>query len=220
MDEYIVEMGNIYLDSGKGEEIFRNLNFSLKSGRTAIITGGSGSGKTSFVELIVGRKFVKSGSVEVFGENIISGRKRIINKVRRLIGGVGGIFELIPSFTISQNIAFPVIVTAKSNKYRYERTLKMLTEFSLINRAGDYPSDLTRVQKALVQYARASVANQPLIIIDEPSAGLDHSTSERIFKYLQDVSMSGLSMIILCSEKISYELPNSDYYEIKNGTLE
>ena len=89
MDEYIVEMGNIYLDSGKGEEIFRNLNFSLKSGRTAIITGGSGSGKTSFVELIVGRKFVKSGSVEVFGENIISGRKRIINKVRRLIGGVG-----------------------------------------------------------------------------------------------------------------------------------
>ena len=96
----------------------------------------------------------------------------------------------------------------------------MLTEFSLINRAGDYPSDLTRVQKALVQYARASVANQPLIIIDEPSAGLDHSTSERIFKYLQDVSMSGLSMIILCSEKISYELPNSDYYEIKNGTLE
>jgi len=220
MDENIIEMANVYLDSGKGDEIFKNMSFSLKSGRTAIITGGAGSGKTSLVELIVGRKFVKSGSVEVFGNNITSGKKRIINKVRRLIGGVGGIFELIPSFTVSQNIAFPIIVTAKSNKYRHERTLKMLTEFSLINRAGDYPHDLTRVQKALVQFARASVANQPLIVIDEPSSGLDKSTSERIFKYLHDVSMSGLTMIILCSEKISYELPNSDYYEIKNGTLE
>lgn len=220
MDECIVEMVNVYLHSGKGEEIFQNLNFSLKSGRTAIITGGPGSGKTSFVELIVGQHFAESGSVEVFGNNIISGKKRIINKVRRMIGGVGGIFELIPSYTVSQNIAFPIIVTAKSNKYRHERTLKMLTEFSLINRAGDYPHDLTRVQKALVQFARASVANQPLIVIDEPSSGLDKSTSERIFKYLHDVSMSGLTMIILCSEKISYELPNSDYYEIKNGTLE
>ncbi|MFH2048377.1 MAG: ATP-binding cassette domain-containing protein, partial [bacterium] len=201
MDENIVEMGNVYLDSSKGDEIFRNLNFSLKSGRTAIIIGGSGSGKTSFVEMIVGRQFAKSGSVEVFGQIIKPGRRRIVNKVRRQIGGVGGIFELIPSYTIAQNIAFPIVVIAKSKKYRHERTLKMLTEFSLINRAGDYPHDLTRVQKTLALFARASVANQPLIIIDEPSAGMDQSTSERIFKYLHEVSMSGLSMIILGSEK-------------------
>jgi len=220
MDEFIIEIANVYLDTGKGDEIFRNLNFSLKSGRTAIITGGPGSGKTSFVELITGRNFAKSGSVEVFGNIIKSGKNRIINKVRKLIGGVGGVFELIPSYTVAQNIAFPIVVAAKSKKYRHERTLKMLTEFSLINRAGDYPHDLTRVQKTLVQFARASVANQPLIIIDEPSAGLDHTTSERIFKYLHEVSISGHSMIILCSENINYELPNMDYYEIKNGVLE
>ena len=220
MDENIVEMGNVYLDSAKGDEIFRNLNFSLKSGRTAIITGGPGSGKTSFVEMVVGRQFAKSGSVEVFGQIIKPGRRGIVNKVRRQIGGVGSIFELIPSYTIAQNISFPIVVAAKSKKYRHERTLKMLTEFSLINRAGDYPDDLTRVQKTLALFARASVANQPLIIIDEPSAGMDQSTSERIFKYLHDVSMSGLSMIILGSEKIKYDLPNTDYYEFKNGTME
>ncbi len=220
MEEKIVEMVNVYLDSGRGEEIFKNLNFSLKSGRTSVITGGPGSGKTSFVEMIVGRQFAKSGSIEVFGENIKSGRNKAINNVRKMIGGVGGIFDLIPSYNVSENIAFPIVVTAKNKKYRHERTLKMLTEFSLVNRAGDYPSDLTRVQKTLVQYARASVTNQPLIIIDEPSAGLDNLTSERIFKYLHEVAISGLSMIILCSERITHELPLADFYEIKNGTLE
>ena len=68
--------------------------------------------------------------------------------------------------------------------------------------------------------ARASVANQPLMIVDEPSAGLDPKTFVRVFEYLVKVSITGRSMIILTSETPKQQLPKTDYYRIVNGALE
>ena len=125
----------------------------------------------------------------------------------------------MPSMTVAENIVFPLVISGLKKRSRQERLLKMLTEFSLLKKAGDYPGTLTRVEHTLVQFARASVANQPLIIIDEPSAGLDQATAQRVFEYLVKVSLSGRSMVILSSEPLTQKLPNSEHYEIKNGVL-
>ena len=215
----IVELSNIYLKSDRGGQVFRDLNFRLESGRSAVIVGGAGSGKSSLVEMLVGLRRPTSGSVELFGELVGSGRGRTIRRVRRKIGGVGGLFSLVPSFTVAENITYPLVIAAERKKVIKERLLKMLTEFSLLKQAGEYPDGLTRVENTLVQFARASIANQPLIVIDEPSAGLDQSTFERVLGYLVKVSLSGRSMIILASEPPPQELPSTSYYRIENGAL-
>lgn len=215
----VVEINNLFLKSDRGAQIFRNFNFKLSPGRSAVIQGPAGSGKSSLVELLIGVRRPESGSIELFGESIGNmGGMRII-RFRRKIGGVGGLFELIPSYTVAENIAFPLILTGEKSKVRKELLLKMLTEFSLIKQAGTYPRRLTRVERTLVQFARASIANQPLIIIDEPSAGLDSSTSGRIYEFLVKASFSGRSMIILTSEKTAEIIPNTDYYQLKAGEL-
>jgi ABC-type multidrug transport system ATPase subunit len=89
----------------------------------------------------------------------------------------------------------------------------------LLKQASEFPRRLTRVENSLVQFARASIANQPLIIIDEPSAGLDLKTYQRIFEYLVKLSLSGRSMVILSSETPPGEIPNTDFYRIEQGTL-
>ncbi len=218
-DKTVVELTNVYLKSDRGFEVFHDLNFTLKAERSAIITGAAGSGKSLLVELLIGRRFADSGSVEVLEETLSPSKKRVVKRVRRKIGGVGGIFGLVPSYTVSENIQFPLVLGAERKKVRRERLLKMLTEFSLLKQAGTLPEKLTRIEHTLVQLARASVANQPLIIIDEPLAGLDQKTYERIYDFMVKLSLSGRSMIIVSGETLPTDFPNTDRYQIMNGAL-
>jgi len=216
----IVELSNVYMKSDRGNLVFQDLNLSLTAGRSAVITGAAGSGKSSLVELITGIRGCDGGSVELFGKLVKVKKKRLLKQLRRKIGGVGGIYSLIPSFNVAENIIYPLVISGERNKIIKERLLNMLREFSLLKQAGEYPDGLTRVEKTLVLFARASIANQPLIIIDEPLAGLDLNTFERIYEYLVRVSLSGRSMIILTSEPLVKVLPNTDNFYIRNGALQ
>ncbi len=218
-DEIIVELSNVYLSSDRGEDVFSNLNFKLPVGRSAVISGGAGSGKSFLIELLVGRRAADSGSVEVFGECVNPRHKRQLNRMRRKIGGLGGLYGLIPSFTVAQNIAFPLVINGQSKKVQRERLMKVLAEFSLLKQTRVFPDSLTRVEHTLAQFARATIANQPLLLVDEPLAGLDAATYERLHEHLVKVSVSGRSMIMVTSEPPSKRLPNADYYEIQGGGL-
>ena len=66
----IVEINNLFLKSDRGAQIFKNLNFKLSPGRSAVIQGPAGSGKSSLVELLIGLRRPESGSIELFGESI------------------------------------------------------------------------------------------------------------------------------------------------------
>lgn len=218
-EKIIVELNNVFLKSSRGYEVFRDLNFKLIAGHSAIIHGTAGSGKSSFIEMIIGKQFAESGSVEVFGNLIKPRKKNLIKKNRRKIGGVGGIFSLVPSYTVAENIAFPLILSGARRKYRNERLSEILTEFSLLKQAKELPANLTRVENMLVQFARASVAHQPLLIIDEPLAGLDQKTYQKLYDYMFKLAVSGLSLIIVSSEELENSLPNCRSYQISDGVL-
>lgn len=218
-DKIVVQLTNVYLRSDRGNQLFKDLNFRLTSGRTAVITGGPGSGKSSLIRLMLGLTKADEGSVEVLGQLIRPRNRRTVLKVRRQIGGIGGLFSLIPSFTVAQNITYPLILQVQKKRFVKDNLFKMLTEFSLLNQANEYPHKLTRVENTIVQFARALVAHQPLLIFDEPSAGFDHATFARLWEQLVKVSLSGRSMIILTSEPLEKQLPNTDSYRLENGVL-
>ena len=214
----LIEFDNIYMRTDRGEDLFRGLKFTLQNGRSAVIIGGAGSGKTTLVELMVGLSFPVSGKVTLFGETMRR-RRRVIRKTRLKIGGVGGPFGLIDSLTVAENILLPLILIGERKQVRRERLTHLLGEFSLLNQAGQYPPSLTRVESALVMIARASIANQPLMVIDEPAAGLDQKTYLKTLEYLVKASLAGRSMLILASEKPPIELPHTDYYTLSGGAL-
>ncbi len=217
--ETLVELNNVYLRTDRGAQVFQDFSFKLEAGCSAVITGGAGSGKTSLVELIVGQRKAQSGSVEVMGEVLQRATSAGLRRIRRSIGGVGGIFGLMPSLTVAENITFPLVLAGERRRVRRERLLRALSEFSLLKLAAQYPPTLTRVENTLVQFARASIAYQPLMLIDEPLAGLDRRTYQRILDSLLSASLSGRSMIILTSDSLGKPLPHTDYHTISQGAL-
>ncbi|HUV31804.1 MAG TPA: ATP-binding cassette domain-containing protein [Acidobacteriota bacterium] len=215
----LVELIDVAVRNDRGGMVFRDLNFVLPAERSAVITGAAGAGKTLLAELLIGLRFAESGTVRLFDRELRPAKNRLIRRVRRQIGGVGGQFGLAPTLTVSENITLPMVIAGERKKVQRERLRKMLAEFSLLKQAGELPGSLTRVENSLVQFARASVANQPLMIIDEPSAGLDPKTFLRVFEFLVRVSVSGRSMVILVSETPGQKMPNTDYYRISDGAL-
>ena len=215
----LIELNNVYLRSDRGGQVFQDLCLLLKAGRSAIITGSTGSGKTTLVELLIGQRWAQSGSVEVMGQVLKSGRSGSVKRIRRSIGGVGGVFGLIPALAVAENITVPLILAGERRKVRRERLLKVLGEFSLLKLASAYPQTLTRVENILVQFARASIAHQPLMLIDEPLAGLEKTTYRRVLDYLAAASLSGRSLVILASDNLVEQLPNADHYQLADGKL-
>ena len=218
-DKTIVELTNVYLKTDRGYEVFKDLNLKLLSGESAIIYGAAGSGKSTLIELLLGKRFADSGSVEMFGSMLKPRQKKLIKSVRRKIGGIGGLFSLVPTYTVAENITFPLVLSGERKKMQKERLMTMLTEFSLLNQASVYPAKLTRVENTLVQFARANDAHQPLILIDEPLAGMDAKTYERIYDYMVKLAVSGLSMLIVSSEELKSNLPKTSSYHLVNGGL-
>jgi len=217
--EFLVEMHNVELKSDRGTPVLRGLSLAIEPGNSAIIAGPSGSGKSSLLDLILGRRFAASGSVEIFGTVLSPRGKRKIRKIRRRIGGVGGPFGLIPTLTVADNVLLPLVIAGERPSMQKERLFKTLSELSLLSHAADYPDRLTRVQYTLVQVARSTIASQPLVLIDEPAAGLDRETTAQVFEYLFRVAVSGRSLIIVCSDLPSHELPNSRRYRLTDGIL-
>jgi len=220
MNEPVVELNGIHLRTDRGGYVFRDLALTIEPGQSVVVDGPSGSGKTALAELLVGLRRPESGTIRLFGRELKSGRRRAIREIRRRIGGVGGPFDLVPSLTVAENITLPLVIAAERKKVQRERLLKMLSEFSLLKLAGRYPHHLTRVERTLVQIGRAAIANQPLIIIDEPSAGLDPATYRRVFEFLVRIALSGRSMLILVSQPPPGEIPDSRLYRLCNGVLE
>lgn len=215
----LVEMHNVELRSDRGMPVLKGLSLSVEPGNSAIIAGPSGSGKSSLLDLVLGRRFAASGSVEIFGKVLTPRGKRMIRGIRRRIGGVGGPFGLIPTLTVADNVLLPLVIAGERPSMQKERLFKTLSELSLLSHAADYPGRLTRVQYTLVQVARSTIANQPLVLIDEPAAGLDQQTSTQVFEYLFRVAVSGRSLIIVCSELPLHELPNCRRYQLTDGVL-
>ncbi len=218
MKEPVVELSGIHLRTDRGGYVFRDLSLTLQSGESAIVSGSSGSGKTMLAELLVGLRRPDRGTIHLFGQQLRARRR--VRKLRRKIGGVGGPFGLVPSLTVAENITLPLVIGAERRKVRRERLLRMLSEFSLLKLASKYPRHLTRVENTLVQFARATIANQPLLIVDEPSAGLDPPTYQRVCEFLVKIGLSGRSMLILASQEPPGRIPGCRRHCLTNGGLQ
>jgi len=215
----ILELIDISLRGRGGRSVFENLNFSLARGETAVITGPTGAGKTSLAELIIGARKPDSGTIIVFGRTLKIKQYGLLSRVRRQIGGVGGLYSLVASQTVRENLLNPLILDGDSVSAQKLKMQRVLTRFNLTERQNEPAGNLSQGERMVVMLARAIIADQPFLLIDEPLVGVDSDKAGELLEILKRLAVAGHSMIIFTSRPRDLAIPQMTEYTLRDGRL-
>lgn len=189
-----------YPESGRRRFIFDDLNFEVRQSEFIVLLGRSGSGKSTFLNLISGIDQPDSGEVIVNGINLTrqSEHQRTLFR-RHHIGFIFQNYNLIPTLTVEENLLLPLELTRKRITPRERlKVADMLDQLSLQERGDTYPDRLSGGEQQRVAIARALIHDPDLILADEPTGNLDLKTGQTVLAILDDlVQQAGKTLIMV-----------------------
>ena len=185
----MIEIKNIS-KSFSGRKVIDDVSFSLQEGKTNLIIGESGSGKTTILKMMVGLHTIDSGQIiydrVVFNELNEKQRQDFRKDIGMLFQG-GALFD---SMTVEENLAFPLkMFTNYSEKEISERVIFCLGKVRLQNVNNLYPAELSGGMKKRAALARAIASNPKYLFCDEPNSGLDPKTSIVIDELIHELTV-------------------------------
>ncbi len=165
------------------------VSLGFKPGEFAGLVGPSGSGKTTFLNIVGSLDSPTAGSAVVMGKNIEDLSQRQAAELRsRNIGFIFQTFNLLPVYTVFENIEFPLLLLGLSAKERKAKVMKALEWVKLADRAKSKPAQLSGGQSQRIAIARAIVKEPAIILADEPTANLDAANSFNILDTMVDLN--------------------------------
>lgn len=160
------------------KQILTDVSFTMYTGKTNLIIGASGSGKTVMMKCMIGLMRPEEGQILYHGEDITKMSGDDLKEIRRQIGMLFQGSALFDSMTVQENVMFPLnMFTQDSFKKRLERVNEVLEKVELVDANHKYPSEISGGMKKRVALARAIVLNPKFLFCDEPNSGLDPQTS-------------------------------------------
>ncbi|MCL2438940.1 MAG: ATP-binding cassette domain-containing protein [Alphaproteobacteria bacterium] len=198
----LVEFDDVSFRYFEHQEILKDVNFKLHRGEFVFLTGPSGAGKTSFLNLMHLNLMPTSGTVKLFGRNIERLTPKDSAAARRKIGAVFQDFRLLPHLTVLENIALPLRISGKSDRYIATHVPELVEWVGLKNRMQSLPDTLSGGEKQRVAIARAVIGNPDLIIADEPTGSVDDEMAGKLLYLFKELNKMGTAVIIATHSKL------------------
>ncbi len=172
-----------------GKQILHNINVEFETGKTNMIIGASGTGKSVLLKCIVGLVHPDEGQVQFNGRSMAGASKSLQTEVRREMGMLFQGSALFDSLTVEQNVMFPLnVLTKQSAEEKADRVNFCLERVGLENAHKKMPSEISGGMKKRVGIARAIVTKPNYLFCDEPNSGLDPQTSIKIDNLIKDIT--------------------------------
>ena len=175
------------------------LSFEIEEGEFVVILGPSGAGKSTLLNILGGMDNATSGSVNVFGKEIVGLDEKDLTEYRRQdIGFVFQFYNLIPNLSVLENVELANQIVKKSKD-----ALEILTLVGLENRVNNFPSQISGGEQQRVAIARAIAKNPKILLCDEPTGALDYKTGKNILKILKEYCKNEKKTVIVITHNSS-----------------
>lgn len=181
---------------GQQRAALEDVSVDIEKGEFVFLVGASGSGKSTFLRLVLRESRPSQGRVYVAGKEINRLASWKVPALRRQIGTVFQDFRLLPNKTVAENIGFALQVIGKPRSVVNQVVPEVLEMVGLEGKGGRMPDELSGGEQQRVAIARAFV-NKPMILIaDEPTGNLDPNTSVGIMKLLDRINRTGTTVVM------------------------
>lgn len=182
--------------SGNSRPALNNLSLEILKGEFVFLVGASGSGKSSFLRLVLKEEKPSKGQIHVLGQKLGSMSSRKVPYFRRNLGVVFQDFRLLPQKTVFDNVAFTLQVIGKSRGFIQEAVPDVLKMVGLAGKSGRFPHELSGGEQQRVAIARAIVNKPSILLADEPTGNLDPATSAGIMTLLERINLGGTTVVM------------------------
>jgi cell division transport system ATP-binding protein len=173
-----------------------NVSVNVEAGEFAFLVGASGSGKSTFLNLVLRLEVANQGRIIVAGNDLATIAKRRIPKYRQGLGVVFQDFKLLPKKTVFENVAFKLQMIGMSNTRMRPLVAEALEVVGLEGKEQRLPHELSGGEQQRVALARAFVNQPPIILADEPTGNLDPTTSEGIMSVIENINRRGALVLM------------------------
>jgi putative ABC transport system ATP-binding protein len=177
------------------------ISVEVARGEYLAVTGASGSGKSTFMNLIGALDVPSSGSLKVEGRELgkLSSDQLALYRNEK-IGFVFQTFNLLARTTALDNVALPLLYSPRGHKHAREKAKDCLAQVGLAHREKHQPSELSGGQQQRVAIARALINDPHILLADEPTGALDSHTTDEIITLFEELNATGITVIIVTHE--------------------
>lgn len=179
-------------------EVLKNIDLEILRGQLTLLVGPSGSGKTTLVSIIATLLTADGGEVFLLDREV--GAMTELEKAEVRSKSIGIVFQslfLIPTLTVAENVALPLIVGGMDEKKALERAIPLLESVHLAHRSHVSPKLLSKGQQQRVAISRAMVNDAEILIFDEPTSALDHVAGFEIMEFLRQLAKNSTKAILV-----------------------
>jgi putative ABC transport system ATP-binding protein len=198
---HIAGLSKAYQTSAGLFPALKDVNLSIQAGEFVAIMGHSGSGKSTFMNILGCLDAATVGSYELDGRAVATLNRDELALLRnRTIGFVFQGFNLLQRMTLLDNVALPLIYAGVKHEERSRRARELLAKVGLEDKASSLPNQISGGQQQRVAIARALVNRPSLLLADEPTGNLDSHTSEEIMALFKSLNSEGITIVLVTHE--------------------
>ena len=206
---------------GKSEHrVLEGVSFDVAQGECIALLGRSGSGKSTLLNLLAGIDRPDQGSVEVMGQPLRRlGEPALTLLRRRRIGFIYQFFNLIPTLSVTENLALPLELNGTTLRRGLPRIHALLEQLGLERRAEAFPDQLSGGEQQRVAIGRALIHEPALVLADEPTGNLDVETGEQILELLSALFAGRRQTLILVTHSLTVSAIADRVLTLEHGRL-
>jgi len=179
----------------------QDVNIHIERGEFCFLVGHSGSGKSTFIRLLLKEFEPTEGAITVAGRNLQRMRSSAMPYHRRNLGCVFQDFKLLPNKTVADNVAYALRVTGQPVRNIRRKVPEILNLVGLGDKMNNLPDELSAGEQQRVSVARAFVNHPSLLVADEPTGNLDPDTSVGIMQLLYRINRTGTTVLMATHDR-------------------